>query len=106
MVGFRPGLSTQDVMLRLQHDIIDSRSRDIKAILGLDLKKAFGNVKHEAILTELQEIGVGGRNYNYIKNFLTDRTSKIRYQDLESEEIELGNRGLGPAVLLLKMSKE
>lgn len=93
MVGFRPKLSTQDVMLRLNHDIIDSSSRDAKVILGLDLKKAFDNVKHEAILEELQAIGAGQKTYDYIKDFLTNRTAKIRYQDIESGVITLGSRG-------------
>ncbi|KAG0436780.1 hypothetical protein HPB47_017760 [Ixodes persulcatus] len=43
MIGFRPHLCTQDIMLQIKHDIVDSRSKDAKMILGLDLTKAFDN---------------------------------------------------------------
>lgn len=93
MVGFRPHLCTQDVMLRLKHDIIDSRSRDAKVILGLDLTKAFDNVRHEAILEGLEVLGVGERTYNYIKDFLSGRKACMIFQNLESPTIELGSKG-------------
>ncbi|KAM7292918.1 hypothetical protein ISCGN_026053 [Ixodes scapularis] len=62
MVGFRPHLSTQDVMLRLKHQIIDgekSSHLDTRVILGLDFTKAFDNVRHDVVLENLQKLGVG-----------------------------------------------
>lgn len=50
MIGFRAGLSTQDAMMLIKHQVIDGYSRDTKALLGLDLEKAFDNNKHEFIL--------------------------------------------------------
>lgn len=44
MVGFRAGLSTQDVMLPLQHQIVnneDKAATDAHVIVTLDLTKAF-----------------------------------------------------------------
>lgn len=93
MYGFRPHLSTQDVMLRLQQDIINSRTKDAKVIMGLDLKRAFDNVKHEAILEGLQQAGIGLKTYRYVRNFLTDRTAVITFQEIQSGVIRLGNRG-------------
>lgn len=93
MVGFRPGLCTQDVMLRLRHDIIESETRDARVLLGLDLTKAFDNVKHAAILSGLQELGVGKKTYDYVKDFLSGRTIKIKFQDIESSTVKLGSRG-------------
>ncbi|KAH8036081.1 hypothetical protein HPB51_017737 [Rhipicephalus microplus] len=42
LIGFRPSVSTQDVMLLLKHKIIGRVSRDTRAVLELDLEKAFG----------------------------------------------------------------
>lgn len=96
MIGFRPKLSTQDIMLQIKHQIIDgdhSSELDTRAILGLDLTKAFDNVRHEAVLTQINKLGVGSRAYNYIKDFLTDRTATITVGGVTSESISLGNRG-------------
>ncbi|XP_075723760.1 uncharacterized protein LOC142765842 [Rhipicephalus microplus] len=41
LIGFRAHISAQDAMLLIKHDIINRDIRDTRAILGLDLKKAF-----------------------------------------------------------------
>ncbi|KAG0421412.1 hypothetical protein HPB47_002672 [Ixodes persulcatus] len=96
MIGFRPKLSTQDVMLRLQHQIIDGEEcspLDTRAIVGLDLTKAFDNVKHAAILENLEKLEVGQKTYDYIRDFLSDRTVTLTVGGVESGELELGSRG-------------
>lgn len=96
MVGFRPHLSTQDIMLQLKYQIIEGEGcskLDTRAILGLDLTKAFDNIKHEAILTSLEQMGVGKRTYAYVQNFLTDRTAQITIGGVTSDDIPLGSRG-------------
>lgn len=73
MIGFIPRLSTQDVLLQIKHQILDARGRGtgLKAILGLDLTKAFDNIKHSAILENLRDLGVGHKAYTYIRDFLS-----------------------------------
>ncbi|KAM7285690.1 uncharacterized protein ISCGN_032577 [Ixodes scapularis] len=95
MVGFRPHLSTQDVMLRLKHQIIDgerSSHLDTRVILGLDHTKAFDTIRHDAVLENLEKLGVGRRTFNYIQDFLSDRTAQISIGDITSD-INLGGRG-------------
>nr|XP_050028438.1 uncharacterized protein LOC126524126 [Dermacentor andersoni]XP_054923183.1 uncharacterized protein LOC129383022 [Dermacentor andersoni] len=41
MIGFRAGISTQDAMNLIKHQIIDLSTGDTRAIAGLDLQKAF-----------------------------------------------------------------
>lgn len=81
-------------MLKLKHQIIDAgeKSLDTKAILGLDLTKAFDTVTHKAILQNLQKLDVGRKTYAYIKDFLTDRTAKISIGESKSDALKLGNR--------------
>lgn len=67
MVGFRPRLSAQDAMLQLTHDILDPLiPAHTKAVLALDLTKAFDRVEHRAIMAALSPLNVGVRMYAYI----------------------------------------
>lgn len=93
MIGFRAKLSTQDAMKLLKHQVIDCNTRDMRAILGLDLEKAFDNVTHSFVLRSIAELGLGVRFYKYVKSFLTRRRATLSVGDLVSEEIELGSRG-------------
>ncbi|KAM7285205.1 hypothetical protein ISCGN_032163 [Ixodes scapularis] len=65
----------------------------LKAILALDLTKAFDNVTHKAVLENLRDLGVGRKAYTYVRDFLSNRTTKLSIGDIKSEEIELGSRG-------------
>lgn len=77
MIGFRQQLSTTDVMLQLKEQVLERKTSDSRVIVGLDVSKAFDNVKHRAILSHLSHLNVGSKLYNYIKSFLTDRTVNI-----------------------------
>ncbi|XP_075538142.1 uncharacterized protein LOC142572725 isoform X1 [Dermacentor variabilis] len=78
MVGFRPGLSAQDAMLQLMHDIFDPLiPAHTKAILALYLSKAFDCVEHQAIMAALSPLNVGARMYAYIQVFLSQRTAEV-----------------------------
>lgn len=95
MIGFTRHLSTQDAVLQLKYQIIDNggNARDNKAILGLDLQRAFDKVKHLAILSQVSKLNMGERSYNYINDFLTDRIAELRAGDLQTQEKELGSTG-------------
>lgn len=94
MIGFRKHLSTQDIMLQLQKDIIrQSPGLDTKAVLALDLRGAFNNVSHATILRELNGLDIGERTYKYISNFLKDRTATIHMGTEHSSEFKLGSFG-------------
>ncbi|XP_037521373.1 uncharacterized protein LOC119398612 [Rhipicephalus sanguineus] len=106
MIGFRPRLSTQDVMLQLQHQVLDTRQGpklDTRAVLGLDLTKAFDNVTHRAILEALSELNVGAKTYSYIKDFLSNRTATLTIGGLQSEVIKLGSKGTPQGSVLSPM---
>lgn len=68
MVGFRPSLSTQDVMLLLKTQVIDNRSRDVRGILALGLSKAFETVAHDFILKEISALNLGGRFFTFVES--------------------------------------
>ncbi|XP_075732659.1 uncharacterized protein LOC142775204 [Rhipicephalus microplus] len=91
MIGFRRHLSTQDALLQLKHQIIENPGCSTRAILGLDLKKAFDNVRHDAILRTIDRLNLGMRVYNYVRDFLTGRTARMRVGQLESNQINIGS---------------
>lgn len=93
LIGFRPHLSTQDVMLLIKHDILDNDTRDTRAILGLDLEKAFDNVSHRHILDSISRLNLGERFYNFVQSFLGSRRATIKLGDLRSQAYDLGHRG-------------
>lgn len=77
MIGFRAHLFTQDAMLQLKEQILDNRTRDTKAILGLDLEKAFNNVAHSAIVDQISNLNLGVRACIYGRDFLADRKATL-----------------------------
>ena len=75
--GFRPGLSTQDVLCRLQHDTLSASSPHLRVVAGIDVRKAFDSVPHSSVLSMAQQLGIHGRAYNFITAFLEDRTFAV-----------------------------
>lgn len=93
MVGFRPALSTQDVMLLIKRQVIDDCTRDIRGILALDLAKAFDNISHKFILEAISDMGLGHRFHAYVSSFLRDRRATIKIGQIKSRHFILGARG-------------
>ncbi|KAM7314805.1 hypothetical protein ISCGN_004589 [Ixodes scapularis] len=93
MFGFRPHFAAPDIMLFLHHQVVMRRTLDTKFIVGLDVAKAFDNVLHEAILQQLQTLGVGHRTYTYIRDFLTGRTVQLSAGTGDPSIISPGNPG-------------
>ncbi|XP_077547772.1 uncharacterized protein LOC144160025 [Haemaphysalis longicornis] len=103
IIGFRQHLSTQDAMIQIRHQIIDDKTRDNKAILGLDLESAFDKVTHAAVLRQVSELNMGERSYQYIKDFLTGRSAELRAGELQADEKELGSQGTPQGAVISPM---
>ncbi|XP_070390201.1 uncharacterized protein [Dermacentor albipictus] len=93
MIGFRAELSTQDAMKLIKHQIVDGRSRDVKALLGLDLEKAFDNVFHTSSSRPFRTWVSVPDSITPYSSFLTDRKSQLRIGDFGSEDVLLGGQG-------------
>ncbi|KAG0418590.1 hypothetical protein HPB47_004740, partial [Ixodes persulcatus] len=64
--------------------------------MGLDLKKAFNNVSHEAILDNRTHLDVAARTFCYIQDFITGRTATIRVGEHQSSSVQLARRKRNP----------
>ena len=72
--GFRRNHSCSDLLVSTIDDWLLARDRKLNtAIVFLDLKKAFDNVRHQNLLQCLQNAGIGGTVLRWIHHFLTDR---------------------------------
>uniref|UniRef100_A0A6G5A9L2 Putative tick transposon n=1 Tax=Rhipicephalus microplus TaxID=6941 RepID=A0A6G5A9L2_RHIMP len=103
MVGFRAGLSTQDALKLIKHQVIDNETRDVRAILCLDLEKAFDNIHHSFILEAISKLGLGKAFYDYVWSFLTDRKAVMKIADIETAAIELEARGTPQGAVISPM---
>lgn len=61
LYGFRRGLSTQDVLARLKQDVLDSNSAHPRAVVAVDIRKAFDSVPHNTIMIKARALGIRGR---------------------------------------------
>lgn len=102
MFGFRPHLSAQDILLQLKRDIIQPipSTHNDRAILALDLKGAFDNVKHESILKNLSSVHCGKKIFAYIRDFLSERLAFIRIDNEEHGPFKMGTRGTPQGAVL------
>ncbi|KAH7961964.1 hypothetical protein HPB52_013753 [Rhipicephalus sanguineus] len=77
MYGFRPGLSTEDILLGLKDDVLDPNSVHPRAVVGVDIRKAFDGVPHSTIMNKARALGLRGKMYNFIAGFLEGRSYQV-----------------------------
>lgn len=100
MVGFRPSLSTQEVMLLIKRQIVDVVTRDVRGILALDIAKAFDTVKHKHLLDSVTRLNLGERFHAYVSSFLRDRKATIKLGQIKSDGYALGACGTPQGAVL------
>ncbi|XP_077520071.1 putative nicotine oxidoreductase [Amblyomma americanum] len=94
MFGFRTNLSTQDILLQIKEEVIDTVLKTGEnIIMALDIKGAFDNVSHSAIIEELTITHCGKRAQDYVRAFLSNRTATVGLGDLRSDVFETPNKG-------------
>lgn len=77
--GFRQNRTTIDSLIHLDHYIRSAINKKNPKknthvdLVSFDIKKAFDSVWPEAVLMKLDEVSIGGKMIDYIKNFLSER---------------------------------
>jgi hypothetical protein len=105
--GFLSERSTTDlltVLFQTWTDALDSGS-EVRAI-SLDISKAFDKVWHDGLLAKLQSHGIGGPLFNWLKDYLSNRSQAVRVDGIisESKSINAGvpqGSVLGPTLFLI-----
>ena len=84
--GFRPGRSTEDPLVSLDHQIRSTLvNKQVTVAVFFDLKNAFDTINHEHVLYKLSKAGVKGNMLNWIKEFLHNRSYQVLVGNSKSE---------------------
>jgi ribonuclease HI len=86
--GARPGKTTTDAVLYLVQHIKDKwRQGKITSVIFLDISQAFPSVSHERLIHNLQKRRVPLAIVEWCRNFLTQRTTTLKFDDYMSEPL-------------------
>lgn len=108
--GFRASRSTTDHLVRLETGIREAFvSRQFYLSVFFDLEKAYDTTWRYGILQDLVHVGIRGRMFNCIANFLKDRTFQVRLGTTLSasfvqENVVPQGRVLSVTLFLLKIN--
>ena len=93
--GGRPGCTTSDAIHYLVHHIKDTwRRGKVVSILFLDIKGAFPNTVTKRLIHNLKRRRISNIYITFITNLLTERHTKLKFNDFISELINILN-GIG-----------
>ena len=76
--GFRKGRSTLTQLLKHYNMILEDYLNGAETdVIYLDYAKAFDKVDHQLLLKKLQHFGIGGKVYDWIKDFILRRSQIV-----------------------------
>ena len=86
--GFCGGRSCTTQLLNTLYDWFTYLDENIPVdVVYLDFRKAFDTVPHERLMSKLFGYGVKGKIYNWIKDFLKDRTQYVNINENKSDNV-------------------
>jgi len=85
--GFRKGQRTEDLLFRMTQQIIDG-FHEKKSTVGVfvDLQQAYDRVWRKGLFMKMQDCGIHGNLYKWIKDFLNDRLIQTKVQNAYSSK--------------------
>lgn len=86
--GFRKSKATTDALVKLSNEIEKTLvMKEVMVAVLLDTEKAYDTMWREGLLIKLDKMGISGRMYNYILDFLSQRSIRVRVGNGISEEV-------------------
>ena len=108
--AFRPGGSTTTAIIKLLHTTTSmlAANHSVSLIL-LDFSKAFDTVRHSTLLNKVASLPLPDNIYNYIHDFLQNRTHTTNYNHCTSTALQIQcsvvqGSALGPALFVINSS--
>ena len=85
--GFRTGQRTEDLLFRMSQRIIDGfHEKKSTVAVFVDFKQAYDRVWRKGLLKKMQDYGIHGNLYKWVKDFLTDRLIQTKVQNAFSSK--------------------
>ena len=104
--GFRPEHSTIDTIVKFTENLYKNLNSGRTTIaVYIDLRKAFDTVNHHILLQKLDLLGIQGSNFEWLKNYLQDRTQCTLANNVCSSKLNIScgvpqGSVLGPLLFL------
>ena len=93
--GGRPARTTNDALHYLVYKIKDAwRKKQVTSVLFLDIEGAFPNAVNDKLIANLTKRRVPTTLVNFVSNMLKERKTRLKFDDHESDYIEIDN-GIG-----------
>ena len=84
--GFRPGHSTQDVLVNVVEEWRRAVDDDkVAGVVFLDFSKAFDMINHPLLLQKMSRYGVGGGELEWFRGYLDGRRQRVCVGGAKSE---------------------
>ncbi|MEW8547044.1 MAG: reverse transcriptase domain-containing protein [Candidatus Thiodiazotropha sp.] len=89
--------------MRLTLDICNGFNERVHtAALFIDIAKAYNSVWREGLMFKLQKMGISGRIWYWIRDFLTERTASINFNSVRVPEFSI-SIGLSQGSVILPL---
>ena len=108
--GFRKNFSTCDPIARLNYEAEFAVSQGYHTVaVMIDFTKAFDLLWIDGLLTKIAELKIVGNTFNYIKNFLTNRSNSVKIGNYFSANFSQDNgtpqgSSLSPLLFLIMIN--
>ena len=88
--AFRKNRNTEDQLIHLTQSIENAFQKKEKVVATfIDLSKAFDRVWKKGLLLKLQNTGITGKMFDWISDFLRQRTARVKLQNKLSHVVKI-----------------
>ena len=90
--GFRKGRSTMDAIVKVSNEMEKTfKMKELMNIVFFDIEKAYDSMWKEGLLIKMNKMGIRGRFYNWVLDFISERRFKVKVGSEISDELEIAN---------------
>ena len=90
--GFRKGRSTMDTLVKVNNEIEKAfKMKELMVIVFFDIEKAYDSMWREGLLIQMSRMGISGRFYNWVLDFLSERNFRVKVGPEISDEYDIVN---------------
>lgn len=90
--GFRSGRTTMDSVLCLENEVRKAQvNKESVLAIFFDIEKAYDMLWKEGLLLKLHRMGIKGKMFNWVRDFLRNRTIEVRVGTSLSRRYQIEN---------------